>query len=68
METITLKVGGMSCGHCVKAVEGTVGELKGVDKVTVDLEGGNVQVQFDSTSVSVKEIKEAIDDQGYDVE
>ena len=31
MENVTLNVQGMSCGHCVKAVEGSVGELKGVE-------------------------------------
>ena len=32
MEKVTLNVEGMSCGHCVKAVEGSVGELNGVIK------------------------------------
>ncbi|KAF0815539.1 MULTISPECIES: copper chaperone CopZ [unclassified Cytobacillus] len=68
MDSVTLKVSGMSCGHCVKAVEGSVGKLTGVDKVAVDLENGKVQVQFDSSSVSIEQIKETIDDQGYDVE
>lgn len=68
MESITLKVSGMSCGHCVKAVEGSVGRLNGVDKVAVDLDNGQVQVQFDSSAVSLEHIKETIDDQGYDVE
>ncbi|KMY55074.1 copper resistance protein CopZ [Bacillus sp. FJAT-27231] len=68
METITLKVSGMSCGHCIKAVEGSVGELPGVDSVKVALENGEVQVQYDAGKVSLDKIKETIDDQGYDVE
>ncbi|MBT2689979.1 copper chaperone CopZ [Bacillus sp. ISL-47] len=68
MENVTLKVSGMSCGHCVKAVEGSVGKLNGVEKVSVDLDNGQVQVQYDSSSVSLESIKETIDDQGYDVE
>ncbi|OCA92230.1 copper chaperone CopZ [Pseudobacillus wudalianchiensis] len=68
MKTITLKVSGMSCGHCVKAVEGSVGELPGVDSVKVALENGEVQVQYDADKVSLDKIKETIDDQGYDVE
>jgi len=67
MENITLNVKGMSCGHCVKAVEGSVGALKGVQKVSVNLEAGKVDVSFNARKVSLKEIKEAIDDQGYDV-
>lgn len=67
MENITLKVQGMSCGHCVKAVEGSVGELAGVDHVAVNLEAGEVTVSFDGAVTNVEAIKETIDDQGYDV-
>lgn len=68
METITLNVKGMSCNHCVKAIEGSVGELEGVEKVTVDLPSSKVEVTFDNSKVSLSQIKETIDDQGYDVE
>jgi copper chaperone len=67
MEKVTLNVQGMSCGHCVKAIEGSVGELNGVQKVTVHLAEGKVDVEFDASKVSLKQIKETIDDQGYDV-
>jgi copper chaperone len=36
----TLKVQGMSCAHCVNAVESSVGELQGVSSVKVDLGKG----------------------------
>ena len=32
MEKVTLNVQGMSCGHCVNAVEGSVGKLNGVNE------------------------------------
>ncbi|KOP72041.1 copper chaperone CopZ [Cytobacillus solani] len=67
MEKVTLNVAGMSCGHCVKAIEGSVGELAGVSKVNVQLENGTVDVEYSSTEVSLDKIKETIDDQGYDV-
>jgi copper chaperone len=68
MENVTLNVSGMSCGHCVNAVEGNVGKLDGVTNVKVDLEAGKVDVAFDREKVSLEKIKETIDDQGYDVE
>lgn len=68
MENVTLNVKGMSCGHCVKAVEGSVGALDGVQEVKVNLEAGKVDVAFDNAKVTVEQIKETIDDQGYDVE
>lgn len=67
MENITLKVEGMSCDHCVKAVEGSVGELNGVETVKVDLGAKSVNIVFNPEVVSLDEIKETIDDQGYDV-
>ncbi len=66
MENVTLSVKGMSCGHCVKAVEGGVGELNGVKSVEVS-EDAKVTVAFDPSQVTVEDIKEAIDEQGCDV-
>ncbi|UAL53534.1 MULTISPECIES: copper chaperone CopZ [Metabacillus] len=68
METVKLNVSGMSCGHCVKSVEGSVGKLEGVNEVKVHLEDGKVDVAFNPEKVSLDKIKETIDDQGYDVE
>jgi copper chaperone len=67
VEKVTLNVQGMSCGHCVKAVEGSVGELAGVSLVKVHLENGTVDVEFDAAEVTLDQIRETIDDQGYDV-
>ncbi|MGM9926108.1 MAG: copper chaperone CopZ [Bacillus sp. (in: firmicutes)] len=68
MESITLTVKGMSCGHCVKAVESSVGELDGVKNVVVHLNESKVDVDYDASKVSLDTIKETIDDQGYDVQ
>lgn len=68
MQNITLNVQGMSCGHCVKAVEGSVGALAGVEQVTVNLQNATVEVAFNEEQVTVEQIKETIDDQGYDVQ
>lgn len=68
MQNITLHVQGMSCGHCVSAVEKSVGALTGVEQVKVNLADGLVDVAFNETQVSLEKIKEAIDDQGYEVE
>ncbi|MFB3160505.1 copper chaperone CopZ [Neobacillus sp. 179-J 1A1 HS] len=68
MEKVTLNVQGMSCDHCVKAVEGSVGELNGVSTVKVNLKSNTVDVEYNNQEVSLDKIKETIDDQGYDVE
>lgn len=68
MENVTLNVQGMSCGHCVKAVEGSVGSLQGVHSVKVDLKAATVDVEYNKEEVTLDKIKETIDDQGYDVQ
>ena len=65
MENIVLQVEGMSCGHCVNSVEGALKNLG--TKAKVDLASNSVSVNFDSSTVTLAAIKEAIEDQGYDV-
>ncbi|WP_047155461.1 copper chaperone CopZ [Aneurinibacillus tyrosinisolvens] len=65
MKNITLRVEGMSCGHCVNAVEGALKEVGASGKV--NLESKSVAVEYDESKVSLEKIKEAIEDQGYDV-
>lgn len=67
MKNITLNVEGMSCSHCVNAVTKAVTALEGVSGVNVDLEAKTVTVDFDDAHVSLESIKEAIEEEGYDV-
>jgi copper chaperone len=63
----TLNVQGMSCGHCKASVEGALQKLDGVSAAEVNLEAGTVVVFYDEENVTVDTMKEAIEDQGYDV-
>ncbi|NNU91590.1 copper chaperone CopZ [Anoxybacillus sp. CHMUD] len=65
--TITLQVQGMTCGHCKAAVTNALQELDGVSRVEVHLQEGTVDVDYDETKVSVEKLKEAIEEQGYNV-
>lgn len=65
MANITLNVEGMSCNHCVNSIEGALKELGATAKV--DLAANNVSVTYDEGKLTVEAIKEAIEDQGYDV-
>ncbi|WP_226670414.1 copper chaperone CopZ [Metabacillus litoralis] len=67
MESVTMKVDGMSCNHCVNAVEGSVSKLQGVSLVKVNLENGSVEINYEQAHITLEQIKEAIEDQGYDV-
>jgi len=68
MKDITLKVQGMSCGHCVNAIEESVGQLAGVEQVKVNLTDAQVNLVFDEAQVSHEKIKLTIEDQGYEIE
>ncbi|MFD2333325.1 cation transporter [Cohnella sp. GCM10020058] len=61
----TLKVEGMSCGHCVNSVEGALKKL-GAD-AKVDLAAGSVAVSYDESKLGLADIKTAIEEQGYEV-
>ncbi|NOV04467.1 copper ion binding protein [Paenibacillus planticolens] len=65
MSSIILKVEGMSCNHCVNTVEKAMKELGAVGKV--NLAGKMVEVEYDESKLTVDAIKEAIEEQGYDV-
>lgn len=67
MNTTSIKVEGMTCAHCKSAVEGALGKLSGVEKAEVDLSANEVSVEYEEDKVSVEEMNEAIEDQGYDV-
>lgn len=64
----TLNVQGMSCGHCKMSVEGALKNLSGVSAAEVNLAAGNVDVTFDESKVNIDAMKEAIEEQGYEVE
>ncbi|WP_044896514.1 copper chaperone CopZ [Bacillus alveayuensis] len=65
--TITINVEGMTCNHCKMAVTNALKELNGVKNVDVHLENGTVDVEYDEAKVTVEKMKEAIEEQGYDV-
>jgi len=67
MEKKTLKVEGMSCEHCAKAVTEAVSGLSGLAKVKVDLKGASVSFEFDPAKAGLKEIEAAIVEAGYSV-
>ncbi|MBU6080437.1 MULTISPECIES: copper chaperone CopZ [Allobacillus] len=64
---ITLKVSGMTCGHCKQSVNDALSNLEGVQSVEVNLDSGNVDVAYEDSLVSKEQLIEIVEDQGYDV-
>ena len=67
MESIVLKVDGMSCSHCVGAVTGAIENLDGTAGVSVDLKSGKASFEYDPEKITLKAIKAAIIEEGYTV-
>lgn len=63
----TIKISGMSCGHCVGAVTKALSDMDGISNVNVDLEKG--EANYDETApVALEKIKEVISGIGFGVE
>jgi copper chaperone len=67
METVTLKVNGMTCGGCVASVTRVLRGLPGVASVVVALEPGTALVTFDPQRTGRPAFQRAVEDAGYEV-
>ena len=65
MQKTTFEISGMSCGHCVKAVDKALHQIAGVTVESVAI--GSATVAFDDTQIDAGRIAQAIDDAGYPV-
>ena len=55
----TIKVNGMSCGHCVASVTKALEEMDNIENVSVDLEAGLVHYTT-TAAVALNDIKNTI--------
>jgi copper chaperone len=68
MAMATLKVSGMSCQHCVRAVRTALESVEGVSRADVDLEAGRARVEYEEGRTSVQQLESAVLDEGYTAE
>ncbi|MGI5223106.1 heavy-metal-associated domain-containing protein [Nocardia sp. CA-290969] len=66
MSTSTYTVTGMTCGHCVQAVQTEIGKIDGVTGVDVDLASGRVVVESGG-DIAASDIAAAVDEAGYEL-
>jgi Cu+-exporting ATPase len=65
MATKTLKIEGMTCASCAKAVERASKRLQGVKEANVNFATEKLSISFDDSSVSIPEIQAAVEKAGY---
>jgi copper chaperone len=65
MKTTRLSVSGMTCNHCVAAVEKALRNQPGVRNASVDLQGGAAEVEYDEAKVAPEQLVAAVSEEGY---
>jgi len=62
MPQLTLEIDGMSCSHCVRAVDEALREVPGVTEAAVRI--GSATVTYDA-AVTLEQLLDAVADAGY---
>jgi len=67
LNSITLKIDGMTCGHCVASVTEELLEVPGVSNVEIDLAAGGTSTATVTTSAPVEDsvLQAAVMEAGY---
>ena len=63
MKATTLKIDGMTCGHCVMSVKKELGKI--ADVHVEDVQIGSAIVKYDETRISFLDLAKAIEGAGY---
>jgi Cu+-exporting ATPase len=61
----TLRIEGMTCASCAKAVERATKKLEGVSEASVNFATEKLSISFDASKVNVADIKKAVEKAGY---
>ena len=65
VETVKIKVEGMTCEGCVRSVTNVLTRVPGVTSAQVSLAAGEAQVSFDGTQTNPAALRGAVDAAGY---
>ena len=63
MRQITMHIEGMSCGHCLNAVNQALRSVPGAEIESVQM--GRATVRYDESKTSVDQLTRAVSDAGY---
>ncbi len=63
MRSLTLHIEGMSCGHCLNAVNQALAQLPGVRLEALRI--GRADLEYDETAIEPGRIEAAVTEAGY---
>ncbi len=66
-QTVTLKLGGMTCASCAKTIEGALKKVPGVSYASVNIATEKGTITFDSALASLDRLSKAVEGVGYKV-
>jgi copper chaperone len=66
MDSITMKIGGMTCGGCAATVTRVLRAVKGVKSVDVSLERAAAAIEYDPGAANREQLKAAVEGAGFD--
>jgi copper chaperone len=61
----SLKVEGMTCQHCVETIKDALGGIVGINKVAVDLDKKEVQIDYNEEETNLKKVYVKIVELGF---
>ncbi|KEI01591.1 copper-translocating P-type ATPase [Clostridium botulinum] len=64
-KTVTMKIDGMTCTACAKAVEKVTRKLEGVEKAEINFATEKLYLEYEPSKVRISSIKKKIEDAGY---
>jgi len=65
MDTLTLKLRGMSCASCAKRIEKTILSVTGVSECSVNFGAEQALVKYNPRKTNLKQIQSAVESAGY---
>ena len=68
MKELSLKIKGMHCTGCSTRLEKVLNNQDGIENAKVSFEEAKTDIKFDENQISLEEIKEVIEDAGFEAE
>lgn len=68
LRQVTLQTPDLSCSHCVKTIQETLGSLDGITSASASEDKKSVDVEFDEEVISLGKIESALREVGYPVQ
>lgn len=65
MDTLTLKLRGMSCASCARSIEEAIRSVPGVSECNVNFGAKQATLKYDPQKTNIEKIQDAVDAAGY---